>query len=313
MMNRQTIYKKWLSTTYKGQDGREIPLCDESTIQSFELVNDSNFAYYAEYQDYYIENKKASSIPSIRAEIIKFLLSDPMRYTPLECITVDALDAYILSRKSSIRMRNTFINKINYLSGFFDYLKTSGKISITFDYEMYKRWADDYPETNHNKAKSLTPKQISEFRYKLVAGSVRFPEYREYLYVFDMKYYTDFEDYQIQSLSIENIKDDHTIIIDNIISHVPYEVINNIIELHRTNKLGTLLTVRQYIIYMKSIFDELDFENLRPKDIKASKNNLSFKCPQCGHSYEAIVDYWCAKEFCDEGKIWIVCKRCGNA
>ena len=54
-MDRSTIYGKWLSTTYKSQDGYDTPLCNERTIQKFNSINDFNLKCYADYQDFYLE------------------------------------------------------------------------------------------------------------------------------------------------------------------------------------------------------------------------------------------------------------------
>ena len=45
-MDRSTIYGKWLSTTYKSQDGYDTPLCNERTIQKFNSINDFNIRLF---------------------------------------------------------------------------------------------------------------------------------------------------------------------------------------------------------------------------------------------------------------------------
>lgn len=39
---------------------------------------------------------------------------------------------------------------------------------------------------------------------------------------------------------------------------------------------------------------------------------LNHVVPQCSKEYEAVVDNWCAKQFRENGKFWIVCRRCGE-
>ena len=73
-MDRSEIYDKWLTTTYRNQDGYDTPLCNRKTIQKFNEVNDFNLRCYSDYQDFYLRTHDVASIPSIRAKIIQFLL-----------------------------------------------------------------------------------------------------------------------------------------------------------------------------------------------------------------------------------------------
>ena len=57
----------------------------------------------------------------------------------------------------------------------------------------------------------------------------------------------------------------------------------------------------------------MGFDNIKPKDIfKETRDKLSFRCPQCGKTYEAIVDNWCVVQYTENGKLWIVCRDCGR-
>ena len=90
-MNRTDIYNRWLTTVYTGQDGCDVPLCNDITIQKFNLINDFNFQCYSDYQDYYVGEHELSSIPSIRSKIIKFLLSDTIINKTLDSVTEEEL------------------------------------------------------------------------------------------------------------------------------------------------------------------------------------------------------------------------------
>lgn len=314
-MDRAPIYEKWLKTTYIGQEGKETPLCDDGTLSKFDRINDHNFGYYVDYQEYYIsQGKKVSSIPTRRSEIYEFLIFIEGSGAFLEDVTEDMLNTHMLSRKRD-STKSTFTNRISYLSGFFAYLHEKGIISFVFDSLEYKSWAKELPDPKENKEKPLNLEQVSKFRQMLIDQSYDYPKYREYLYVFDMLYYTQFNDNQIQNLSLRNNVDvsNRVIKIDEVKATVPQEVIDNIVFLDSSGKLGQLLRVLQYVKYMKPLLNEIGFENVRKTDIVVSKDNLSFRCPQCNTSFEATIDNWCARQYSKDGKLWIVCKRCGNA
>lgn len=312
-MDRSLIYDNWLSTVYKGQDGYDAPLCNEKTIDKFNNVNDFNFKCYADYQDFYLETHDTASIPSIRAKIIQFLLSDSVIRIPLSSVTKEILDDFFETRKQTVA-RQTFESIVSYLSGFFEFLRNEGIVPNIFDAEKYRVWASECPDRENTAAQALTAEQVSEIRSHLTNGSAEHPVYREFLYVFDMRYYTNFENHQIKTLSLlENVDiQEHAIIFEGESSRVPSEVIDNIIALNNANRLGNLLTVNQYIKNMRPIFEEFDFENIRPKDIKETRKNCFLKCPQCGRKFEAVIDNWCGRQYSEDGKIWIVCRECGN-
>lgn len=312
-MGRRIVYESWLSTTYKGQDGYDIPLCNDKTIQKFNRINDFNFKCYSDYQSFYLEDHDASSIPSIRAKIIQFLLSDGVINIRLNSVTIDVLDEYFEKRKQNAA-RPTYESMVSYLGGFFEFLRNEGIVPDIYDAEKYRAWAADCPDRENSAAQALTAEQVSEFRNHLVAGSTEHQVFRELLYVFDMRYYTNFENHQIKTLSLtENVDiQTHTIRFEDEISQVPPEVIENIIALDKAERFGNLLTVNQYIKNMRPILEEYDFENIRPKDIKETRKKCFFECPQCGRSFEATVDNWCGRQYNEDGKIWIVCKECGN-
>lgn len=315
-MDRKAIYQKWLSTTYKGQDGEDTPLCEKSTLLKFDKVNDHNFGHYVEYQNDYIDvqGKSILSLTRIRSEILEFLLSEGLSNLPLKSVTADILDAHMLNRKNGAT-KKTFNNRINYLAGFFDFLSSKGILPNIFDSEKYRIWAESCPTPKENATKPLTPKHISEFRQKLIDDSEEHPRYREYLYVLDMLYYTEFDKNQIKNISFKNNVNckGRTIFIDGQVVQVPQDVVDNIKYLDEAGRLGKLLRTDQYIKYMKPIFEQLDFENIRIKDIEESKKTLSFCCPQCHKPFEATIDNWCARQYSKDGKLWIVCMRCGNA
>lgn len=139
--------------------------------------------------------------------------------------------------------------------------------------------------------------------------------YREYLYVFDMLYYSDFENHQIKSLTVSDNVDVQSNLIrfGDSICHVPIRVIENILVLNETGRLGNLLNVRQYILNMRPLLEEeFDFENIRPKDIKETRKKCFLQCPQCGRRFEAVIENWCGMQYSETGEIWIVCKECEN-
>ena len=316
IMDRKIIYDAWQKTTYKGQGGENTPFCEKLTLQKFDQVSDHNFGHYVDYQNDYIDVQRKSilSFTRIRSEILEFLLSDGISNLPLEAVTSEILDTYMLKRKEGAT-RQTFTNRISFLAGFFEFLRSKGINTTTFDSDKYRQWAESCPAPKENALKPLTPKNISEIRQKLIDGADEYPRYREYLYVLDMLYYTDYEKSQIKNLSFsENVRcETMTIVIDGREAQVPQEVIDNIEHLHKSGVLGKLLRIDQYIKYMKPIFEQLDFDNIRIKDIEESKKTLSFCCPQCHRPFEATIENWCARQYTPNGKLWIVCRECGDA
>lgn len=313
-MDRSEIYSTWLSTTYKSQDGYDTPLCNEKTIRKFNGVNDFNLRCYADYQEFYLRTRDVASIPSIRAKILQFLLSDGVRDIPLSDVTESILDDFFENRKQTAA-RQTFESIVSYLGGFFEFLQSERIVSNVFISEKYRSWALECQDSNSKAAQPMRARQVSEFRNYLLTEAVEHPVYREYLYVFDMLYYSDFENQQIKSLTVSDNVDVQSNLIrfgDNV-CQVPIRVIENILALNETGRLGNLLNVRQYILNMRPLLEEeFDFENIRPKDIKETRKNCFIQCPQCGRRFEAVIENWCGMQYSETGEIWIVCKECGN-
>lgn len=121
-MDRNKIYSTWLATTYRSQDGYDTPLCNEKTIQKFNVVNDFNLKCYADYQEFYLRTRDVASIPSIRAKILQFLLSDGVKNILLSDVTESILDDFFEKRKQTVA-RQTFESIVSYLGGFLNFFK----------------------------------------------------------------------------------------------------------------------------------------------------------------------------------------------
>lgn len=313
-MDRSEIYSTWLAITYRSQDGYDTPLCNEKTIRKFNGVNDFNLKCYADYQEFYLRTRDVASIPSIRAKILQFLLSDGVRNIPLSDVTESILDDFFEKRRETAA-RQTFESIVSYLGGFFEFLQSERTVSNVFISEKYRAWALECPDGNSKTAQPMRAGQVSEFRNYLLAEADEHPVYREYLYVFDMLYYSDFENQQIKSLTVSDNVDVQSNLIrfGDSICQVPIRVIENILALNEAGRLGNLLNVRQYILNMRPLLEEeFDFENIRPKDIKETRKNCFIQCPQCGRRFEAVIENWYGMQYSETGEIWIVCKECGN-
>lgn len=292
------------------QSGKKVTFCGKSVINDFNKICDQNFEFYVLYQDHYLNEEKKSllSMLGIRSKIKDFLLSDELSNKPLNIVPLETIDMYFYNVYATNNdTKKTFISRVDYINGFLKYLFEQGLIPKKFNSEKFRGLQFKEEATDKNKKKAITPKQVSEFHAKC-------KDKPEYLYVFDMKYYTDFDDEQIQSLTMKNVDiSNRTITIDEKSVVVPESVINNIIEIDRSNRLGELAGVKQYFIYLKPVFEELGFKNIKPKDITLeTKKRLSFTCPQCGNEYEAIVENWCAVQYTESGAFWIVCRGCGS-
>lgn len=160
-MDRREIYSTWLATTYRNQDGYDTPLCKNKTIQKCNGVNDFNLKCYADYQDFYLRTHDVASIPSIRAKILQFLLSNGVKNIPLSDVTESILDEYFENRKQTVA-RQTFESILSYLGGFFEFLQNEKIVSAVFDSERYRAWALQCPDSNSKAAQPMRAGQVSE-------------------------------------------------------------------------------------------------------------------------------------------------------
>jgi len=306
-MDRKAIYEEWQNKKVEGQNRKLTKFCDERTIKKVEQICDRNFYYYVQYQNYLEDglNKKEitySSLKTKRSKILNFLISKELGNQPLEIMNQETLDKYFNRICDSVE-EQTFVNAVNNIKSFLKYLNEKGYILNNYDFPELKNLTS---KTEKNSMKPLTAEQISKFydRYK---------DKPEYLYIFDMEYYTDFDDNVIENLSMDNVDIvNKTVTLGNKKITVPTVIIDHILRLEKKNKLGRLLTVISYFSKFKPIFQEMGFNNIKPKDIKETREKLSFRCPQCGKTYEAIVDNWCVVQYTENGKLWIVCRDCGR-
>ncbi len=315
-MNREELFTQWKKMRYIGQHDNVAEFCSKQTINKLRKINDYNFSALLAYQNDYLPdvtskdyNDKVNTYLKYRSSIVRFLTSDILSDRQLDHINQDVLDDYLDYK--NYKARSTYYNNISYLKSFFQFLFENG-YSINFDFDTYRSNAeliDSNPSNSNNAMVNLTPKQISEF-YEICKDK---PEYR---YIVDMKYYTSFSDEEIKNLTLENVDIDNcTIIIDDCVETVPAKLINTIVELNSRGRLGKLNNITTYFNKrnLKPIFQQLGVSNIKSKDItKETKEKLSFRCPQCGNEYEAIVDNWCAVQYVENGQLWIVCARCGN-
>lgn len=309
-MDRENIYSEWLSKKIIGQSGNPETFCSKELRIKFDKICDENFLFYVNYQSYYLNTKKdgENSIKGIRSKILDFLLSTELSNNSLAQINDDVIDDYFMNiYKSNSERQSTYISRINYISGFFGFLFSQNYISHQFNFGKYRnlQFNEERPSNNHKQ--SLTARQISEF-YNSYSDRI------DYLYIFEMKYYTSFNDRQIQNISIENVDIANRIItIEGYSQKVPDSIIRNILTLYNQRKLNKLPHVNQFVSNLKPFFAKIGFENFKAKDITETKDKLLLRCPQCGNEFEAIIDNWCAIQYAENGKLWIICRECGNA
>ena len=310
IIDRGAIYEEWQNKMVEGQGGELEKFCSEQTIKKLEQICDKNFYYYVQYQNHLEdklkkkENKNYATLKTQRSKILNFLISNELGNRPLEMITQKTLNKYFEKIYGSGIEGDTFATEVRYVKRFLKYLNEEGYILNNYDFPELKNLNS---KTEKNLMKPLTPEQVSIF-YDSYKDSP------EYLYVFDMKYYTDFKDVDIKNLSMDNIDIDNSrITVNNTSINVPKKVIAHILELDKKKKLGKLSSVSAYFAKLKPLFQKMGFDNIKPKDIfKETRDKLSFRCPQCGKTYEAIVDNWCVVQYTENGKLWIVCRDCGR-
>lgn len=314
-MERKEIYDKWWEITYEGQGGKIKPIATKGVIEKLNKINDVNFEAYVSWQDDFLKGNKPSSLDSYRSAILHFLISKEINNLPLNLVDVKMIEDYVLSLSSSPLSKSQYRNKINYLKNFFRFLSDRNIALIEFDADSYMTYGEYYEDNDDGPVKTLEPKQVTYFRKHLLHEIDNYSENRELLYVFDMKYYTDYIDSKIQSLSLAKNVDTEKCLITfgNKVQAVPQNVIDNIVQLHKLGRLGSLNSIGWYMSRIKTIFEQVGVENLRPKDIKASWKRLSLKCPVCEREFEGTINNWCGVDYFHNGEIWIVCRECGNA
>lgn len=296
-MDRKIFYDKWNSLIFDG-----TVFFDKRLIKDFDKFTDFNFELYVEYQEHYLsqENPKIKSFKSIRSKIKDFLMTAP----DLNKITPEEIDNYFMKYLGK-EEDETYINRLNYIKSFFLFSKRH--LNIEYDFEQLRLKASEIETSGKNTMKALTAEQVSLCMQRYKNDITK-------LYIFKMLYYTDFTKDEITKITYANYDTiDHSFRYNKKHEYIPLDLSLLVEQAKHLPILNSKSDIGSVMEEMKEELKEYNIDNFKPKDLTATKEMTFWKCPQCGSKYEATIENWCAKQFTDDGELWIVCKRkCGK-
>jgi len=296
-MDRKIFYDKWNSLMFDG-----TVFCDKQSMKGFDKFTDFNFELYVKWQDDYLsqENFKISSFRNRRSKIIDFLKSAP----DLNKITSTEINDYFM-RHLGKEADKTYTSRIDLIKAFFLFSKKY--IDIEYDFERLRLKSSEMETSEKNTMKALTAEQVSLCMQRYKNDITK-------LYIFKMLYYTNFTKDDITKITYANYDAiDHSFRYKKKHEYISSDLALLVEQAKRLPILNTKSDIGSIMDEMKEELREYNIDNFKPKDLTATKEKTFWKCPQCGSKYEATIENWCAKQFTDEGELWIVCKRkCGK-
>lgn len=294
-MNREKIYEIWSSKRL--QNGELI--AGTKTINNCKRLSDENFDIFYKYIESIIGD---SSFRQRRSKVLDFLLYLDENKINFQSVTQKSMDIYFEKCRQKKEADNTIISRVNYLKSMFDFYK--GTVENEIDFDKYRISKTEIKKKN--PMKSLTIKQLEACR-ELYRDDM------EKQYVIEMLYETEFTDGDLVELTYDKFD-----IVDRSFNFNGKKVmisqqLANIIEKVKNTKIFTnkyyVMTLLEHI---KNDLENIDIANINPQDLKKTRKNMMFMCPQCNKRYEAVVENWCAKQYRKEGSFWIVCRSCGE-
>lgn len=298
---RERLYQEWKNRRYNGQ-----VLCSQETIEKLKGISDENFKCFVEYQNYCINisNMKIGTFKTRRSKIIDFLLSEVIRDVNITQLSQEMIENYFLKDLGN-QGDNTYNTRLSYIKKFLDFF--SDRMENQLEINSLRLKKDEVVESELYIKKSLTAQQIALCRN----------EYKNDLrksYIFEMFYYTQFNKEELKKITYSDFD-----IIDSSINfqgkkaYVPNNLVN-IIEQLKDDPILTRNYDFDYLIeQMKEELKKYGIMNFKPKDLTETRNAVYWRCPQCGSEYEAVIENWCAKQYTEDGNLWIVCREnCGK-
>lgn len=262
-------------------------------------LSDENFNVFYKYIENVIDD---SAFRQRRSKVLDFLLYLNENKIEFISVTQQNMDAYFEKCRQKKEADNNIIARVNYLKNMFDFYSSSIKNKIDFDkYRISKSKIK-----MKNPMKSLTIKQLEQCR-NFYCNDM------EKLYIIEMLYETGFTDGDLVELTYDKFDVVNRSVELNGKKVVVSQNLANIIEKVKNTKVFTnkyyVMTLLEHI---KDDLVNIDIENINPQDLKKTRKNMMFMCPQCNKEYEAVVENWCAKQYRKEGNFWIVCRSCGE-
>jgi len=299
-MEREQIYTKWLNTRIDGK-----VLCSEDTIRKCRLLSDYNFDLFVDYQnDFLKQGKSIKSYKSIRSKILEFLSSSKIREIKLDDITQEDIDEHLLGFINN-ESDNNYNNRVKHIKGYLEFHKNKLKNSIDLSSLLID--SKEITTSKKNIKSSLTAEQVALCEEKYKNNLTK-------LFIFKLLYYTDITTEEIIDLKYSDFDTlDNSFNIGERKIFVPNSMVELISSLRDEPILSRKFYIDHIVKNMKQELKEVGISNFKPKDMQKTHELLFLRCPQCGCKYEAVVDNWCARQFTDNGKFWIVCReKCGK-
>jgi hypothetical protein len=278
---------------------------NRDTIKKIQRLNEWHREMFMEYfNDFLEENNNLSTFKSFRKPILDFLLKDKINIKKFSDITQIDIDDFLENILGKVT-ENTFNHNKYALKNYLDF--HSKHLNFTPEYIGFNR-----AEINsRNKMETISSKELEDIRFIIknepylefmfelaYENGIRFEDSREY----NMKNY-DEEKGQFISITGQPIE-------------ISQKLRNIIDKIKNSDEFRNPYYKQGFSIRtLKEVLLNKKFKRkIKSRDVnEAYKHKTSFKCPECGASYEATADNWVIKQYHEGGQLWIVCKeRCGG-
>lgn len=303
MMDWNKLYNQWQLEKLEGQ-----PIINKQMIKKFNNMNEYNRELYVDYHNYFLNKRKGSltSYKNYRSKLIDFLTDSNIRNKKLHEITQEDLDNYLYERLNNEKS-TTFTSRIDYIKDFLIFHKDKLQRKLVFDNLRYT--SSEIEKDKENKATPLTCEQVEKIREIYYTQPTK-------LFAFEMIYNERISLKELKLLKYKLFHKDLGVFIlsDDTRIKVPEHLFPLIDSLKEDKFFNSDKSYSDLINEVKKELREHGVvQNFKYSDIIKTVEDMTFiKCPECGKKSEAIVDYWCAKQYNEGTRFWIVCKKCGE-
>ncbi len=276
---------------------------NESTINTIQKLNEWHREMFINYFYSFLEKGNLKSFKSHRYAILFFLSKPSINGKPFSMITQIDLDDLLTELMSDIGSK--FQNNQNAIKNYFTFYKAQLSFAPKF-ITISKN-----EKTLINPVIPITCKELEEIR-KIIKEE----PYLQFIFELAYENHIRFEDskkysekaYDRTNFRFKTNNNKYITLSDKLINLV--KQIENTDEFKNTRyKHG----FSKEVLFAK--LDENGFKRaLKSSDVnEALEKSNSFRCPECGHIFEAIADNWIVKRYNEDGNLWIVCKEyCGG-
>lgn len=302
-MNLEAEYERLLSETYNGK-----VVTGKPTITKIKKLNVYNRKVFIDFHNYFYSkivdgNEDLDSYRGYRSKILDFLSDNLVKSKSLTEISQADVESYFQS-KYEVENSQTYNSRIHYVQKIFDFVNLPNPIQFT---SIPKKEEND----KINPAVALTISEIESIRKLFKDQYIK-------LFCFEMLYQTDIT---LEELKESNYSNFNNASLEFVLKNRPIPVPRSLPPIIEKLKGDTeyFNVSRDYNDLIKSMRQDIIGSGIRkasfkPSDIwKTVEEVTYYKCVGCGHTYEAIADNWCLKQFEPEGSLWLVCRfECGE-